>query len=261
MRAIIAYIIILFYVFFTVTPSHAAMREVPFVSVMADASLVVPFTQLARIYSATYGITVNVTYDSSLELASQIEKGEPTDVFISASPFAIVMLKRKELVDIRTLAPIAQNKLALIAAADSTLAKKISPDASLWKQITTASNHTMLVIGDPDTTALGAYSRQMLQNLGLWEKIYPLAVKADNSGMALYLIAQGKSAGIAYYSDTVTSKEVKLLALLPQKLYSPVIYKAIALEGKGKPFATQFIDFLTSPRAKEIFKRAGFEEG
>lgn len=238
---------------------HAEMREVPFVGVMAASSLTVPLTELARIYSSSYGVTVNVTYDSSLELASEIEKGENTDIFISASPQAIAMLKRKELIDIRTLTEIGRNKLAFIASVGNVLAKAEDSGKTPAQLLSAFSNKSTMVIGDPDGTALGVYTREMLQNVGLWEKIKPISIRADNARNALYLISQGKTVGITYYSDAVSSKEVRIIALLPKKYYSPILYKAVALEGKGKPFATQFIEFLTSPKAKEVLRKSGVE--
>lgn len=234
------------------------MQELPFVSVMADSSLTVPLTELARLYSYNTGITVNVTYDSSLELASQIEKGEQTDVFISASDFAIVMLKRKKLLDIQSITEIATNKLALISSVDNMQAEMMEADVSPWQCLFTVSNRAILVIGDPDTTPLGAYTREMIQNLGLWEKIRPISIRAENARIALYLIAQGQKVGVTYYSDAVNNKEVKVIFIFPQKLYSPIIYKAVAVESRENLLATQFIEFLASSDAQKILKKEGF---
>lgn len=239
-------------------PAQAELREVPFISVMAASSLTVPLTELARLYSITSGITVNVTYDSSIELANQLEKGDRTDIFISSSLPPINILKKKELVDMRSISEIATNKLALIAANENGLAHSINMDISIRQMLLIISNRAMLIIGDPDATPLGLYTREMMLNLGLWDRIGPMTIRAETSRIALYLISQGKSLGITYYSDAVGSKETNIVAVIPPKFYSAIIYRAVAFEGKNKPFATQFIHFLTSPQAKEIFKRYGF---
>lgn len=256
--ALLSITIILISLFFS-PPAQAELREVPFISVMAASSLAVPLTELARLYSITSGITVNVTYDSSIELANQIEKGDRTDIFISSSLSPITVLRKKELVDMRSISEIATNKLALIASNDNVLVHSLSADIPIRQMLFIISNRAMLVIGDPDATPLGLYTREMMLNLGMWERVGPMTIRAETSRIALYLISQGKSLGITYYSDAVGSKETSIITVIPPKFYTPIIYRAVALEGKNKPFATQFINFLTSPQAKEIFKRYGFE--
>lgn len=239
------------------TPALAEIRDIPFITIYAASSLTLPLTEIIRHYSATHDITINAAYDSSSELAKRIEEGNGTDIFISAHPEWIQKLKKQGLATDDNK-PLLSNKLAIITASDSPLASELSANMPLKELLTAISNRAIMVIGDPDSTPLGAYTKETLQNFGLWKKFEPMVIRAANARIALHLIAQGKTVGISYLSDATLNPEVKILAIIPDASHSPITYQMAIISEDNLSYAKEFITFLQSDTANAIFTHYGF---
>jgi len=55
------------------------------------------------------------------------------------------------------------------------------------------------------------------------------------------------------------AKNVKIVAFAPEGSHKPVVYPAAVLKGSKNPKAAKaFLDFLSSPKAVEVFEKTGF---
>jgi molybdate transport system substrate-binding protein len=238
--------------------TNAEMRDLPFITVYAASSLTLPMTEIIRNYSASHDLTINATYESSSELESRIEEGSSTDIFIAAHPEWVEKLVKLGMVNGKAIT-LLRNKLALIAATDSPLMKELPATLQLPQLLTIIGNRAIMVIGDPGNTPLGKYTRESLQQLGLWRKFEPLVIHAANARIALHLIAQGKTVGITYASDTTANPDVKILSLLPSSPHNPILYQAAITSEENIDYSRNFLAYLSSADAMKIFARYGFE--
>ena len=241
-----------------ISNASAEIRDLPFLSVYAASSMTIPLTKIARSYSANHDLTVNVTYDSSSDLAARIQEGSGTDIFISAHPEWIDKLAKQGLV-IGERTTLYSNKLAVITASDSPLSSALHSDMPLKDLINAISNRAIMVIGDPETSPLGEYTKETMQQLGLWKKLEPLTIRAANARIALHLIAQGKTVGISYLNDATNDPEVKILSIIPDSMHSPILYQAVIVSEENHQAAKDFIAYLQSDEAKKIFLHDGFK--
>ena len=67
-------------------------------TVFAAASLTNAISEIAKIYTETTNIPVQLSFASSSTLARQIEAGAPADVFLSANPQWMDYLEKRGLV-------------------------------------------------------------------------------------------------------------------------------------------------------------------
>jgi len=85
-------------------------------------------------------------------------------------------------------------------------------------------------------------------------------VRAENVRAALAFVARGEAPlGIVYRTDALVEKKVRIVADFPADTHPPITYP-IALTRHGGSAARQFVDFVRSRAAADIFAKYGFEQ-
>ena len=197
-------------------------------------------------------ITVEGTYDSSGKLQTQIEEGIEADVFMSAAMKQMNALVDEDLVDKDSVVKLLENKIVLIASADSVL------DLQEFTDITKAGS---IAIGDPASVPVGQYSQEALTSLGIWDEVSAKASLGTNVTEVLNWVAEGSAeAGIVYATDAATTDKVKVVAEAPEgSLAENAIYPVgVVSASTQKEAAQKFVDFLQSDKAIAVFEKYGF---
>jgi molybdate transport system substrate-binding protein len=118
-----------------------------------------------------------------------------------------------------------------------------------------------VVIGNPRTVPAGQYAEESLRALGLWERLQPRIVYAENVRQALEYVARGEvDAGFVYTTDVAARAAGVVEAFrLPEDTYQPVIYPAAVVTGsRHAALASAFIDLLVSREGRAVLGRFGF---
>jgi molybdate transport system substrate-binding protein len=222
--------------------------------IAAAASLQYSFSeQLIPLFVSKYPhITVEGAYDSSGKLLTQIEEGLEADVFMSASMKEMNTLKDEAKVETDTIAELLENRIVLIAPADSVT------DIASFQDIGKAET---IALGDPESVPAGRYAKEALTSLGIYEEIQPKVSQGTNVTEVLNWVAEGSAdVGIVYATDAATTDKVKILAEAPEgSLASKVIYPVGVLSRSEEPEAARlFVDFLQSAEALAVFSSYGF---
>jgi len=201
------------------------------------------------------GVTLRYNFGSSGELQKQIEAGAPVDLFISAAQRQMDELEQKRLVVSATRRVFARNVLTVIKPSDSKI--DIAKPADLLD-----ARITKIVIGNPKTVPAGQYAEESLKALGLWEKLQPRLVYAENVRQALDYVARGEvDAGVVYTTDAVTrGQQVKEAFRPAEDTYRPVLYPVAVVSGaKQATLAQAFVDLLLSREGQAMLGRLGFQ--
>jgi molybdate transport system substrate-binding protein len=81
---------------------------------------------------------------------------------------------------------------------------------------------------------------------------------AENVRAALVLVARGEAPlGIVYETDAKIDPSVKIVGVFPEDSHPPIVYP-VAMTKDAKPYAAQYLAFLSTPEAKAVFERYGF---
>lgn len=223
-------------------------------TVLSSSSLTVPLTEISKQYSRDSNTDINVVYNASADLIKAIEEGDPGDIIITSSRAYFDKLKNEGLIDNTTVTTIAGNSLSVIAAKEM----KLEPGdyKSVLQQI---YNKTLMIISNPETTALGTVTREALQKLGLWQGFEKRVVLAPTSLKTVDLIIKGQSAGIVYTTDALLyAEKIDKLSELPANSYEPITYYAAVVVSSNMDKARKFLKYLSSKPAKQILKQDGF---
>jgi len=238
------------------TPVVAADRERPTLRVFAAASLTNVLDELSAAWEKNGGMPVKTSYAASSVLARQIEAGGRADVFISADQEWMDYLQSRNLVDKPTRRNLVGNRLVLIAPSDSTLQLKIAPGFDLAG----ALGKRRLATADPDTVPVGRYARSALVTLGVWDEVQDRLVRADNVRSAMMFVSRGEvPLGIVYATDARVDSHVRIVDTFPENSHPPITYPGAILKGASSE-AIAFLDYLTSPAARDTWRRFGFLE-
>jgi molybdate transport system substrate-binding protein len=231
-------------------------RKQPELLVFAAASLTTVLGELSSAWSSRSGVYVKTSFASSSVLARQIEAGGKADAFISADQEWMDYLQSRNLIDQPTRRNLVGNRLVLIAPADSNLELKIAPGFDLAGTL----GKRRLATGDPDTVPVGRYARSALVSLGAWDDIQDRLVRADNVRSAMTFVALGEvPLGIVYATDAKVDSKVRIVDTFPENTHPPITYPGAAIKG-SRGDAREFLEFLASPQARDLWVKHGFLE-
>jgi molybdate transport system substrate-binding protein len=198
------------------------------------------------------GVTINYNFGASGALLQQIQQGAPADIFISAGKRQVDTLEQSGQLVPGTRSILARNRLVLIVP------KRTVGVTSFFSL--TKDNIKKIALGEPRSVPAGQYAEQVLQKLGIYNKVKSKFVYANNVRQVLAAVEAGNAdAGLVYRTDAAISNKVKTVVAADEKYHSPIIYPmAVLKRSKNVAAATEFIKYLSSEQAKAILKKYGF---
>jgi molybdate transport system substrate-binding protein len=243
-----------------VAPSPAAAAGST-LQVFAAASLSDAFTEIAhQLEKQTPGLTVQLNFAGSQQLAAQIETGALPDVFASADDRWMSHVR-----DLKLLAgdshTFATNRLVVIVP-------KKNP-AHIGKLQDLARSGVKLVLG-ADTVPVGRYSRTVLNNLAR-----DAAFGADFAGLTIKNVVSEEEnvksivakvqlgeadAGMVYHSDVTpaVSGQIRVFEI-PDSANVVASYPIARIAtGRDSTAAKAFIDLVLSKSGQQILKHNNF---
>lgn len=226
------------------------------ITVSAAISTKDAVSELGRGFVASHpGVTLFYNWGSSGDLQKQIEAGAPVDLFIAAAALQMDELEKRKLVVPGTRRLFARNLLTVIKPADSRV-DIVKPGDLVEARV------GRIVVGNPRTVPAGQYAEESLRALGLWDRLQPKLVFAENVRQALEYVARGEvDAGFVYTTDAAARGRAVKEAFRPaEDTYRPVVYPVAVVVGTRQPaLAAAFIELLLSREGQAVLSRHGFE--
>lgn len=234
-----------------VSPASAAEKAVVF----AAASLKNALDAVNAAWQTDAGKTVTISYAASSALAKQIEEGAPADVFISADLDWMKYLSDKKLTRPDTELKLLGNRIVLIAPKDSIVETAIAPNFPLAELL----GDGRLAMGDVKAVPAGKYGKAALETLGVWASVEGKVAQAENVRAALKFVALGEAPlGIVYQTDAAAEPGVRIVGTFPQDTHAPIVYPVALTASSHNPDAAEFVRYLQSTKAKDLFETQGF---
>lgn len=232
----------------------ATMTQASDLTVFAAASLTDSLKQIGADYERRTGQKVAFNFEASSLLARQIAEGAPADIFFSADTTQMDYLAKKDLIDPATRQDRLGNTLVVVVPQDSTLQIHSATDLA-------NADVKRLALADPKAVPAGVYAKAWLRKFQVWDAVEPKVVPMENVRGALAAVASGNvDAGVVYKTDATISKRVKIAyEVLPAADGPDIKYPMAMVKGSSQPEAAkQFLKYLGSEEAAEVFKKFGF---
>jgi molybdate transport system substrate-binding protein len=222
--------------------AQAQPAGTPRLTILAASSLTEVFPRIDR--------RPGYSFAGSNQLALQIERGAPADLFASASPTYTRRLYRKRLVE----RPLTFASNALVLAVPQ------SNPAGLESVSDLRGRNAKLLIGTA-AVPIGAYARQVLRKLGLTDVLSKVVSQEPDVKSIVGKLALGEAdAGFVYRTD-VRAAGGRLKAIrIPARGQPEVRYEvSVVRSSRHKAAARRWIRTLTgTPHARRLLRRAGF---
>lgn len=225
------------------------------VVVFAAASLKNALDAIDAAWKTESGKQATVSYAASSALAKQIEEGAPADVFISADLDWMKYLADKKLIKDGSDVRLLGNRIVLVAPKDSAAKADIAANFDLAGLL----GEGRLAMGDVKAVPAGKYGKAALEKLGVWSSVEGKIAQAENVRAALKLVSTGEAPlGIVYQTDATAEPGVKIVGVFPEDSHPPIVYPVgVTAESKNAD-AAEYVKYLQSAKAKELFEAQGF---
>lgn len=213
---------------------QTAKREV---AVAAAANLSEVFQQIGPRFEAATGIHPLFSFASTAQLATQIKNGAPFDVFAAADVDHVP--------EPRSI--YATGILALwFPAGKGSMADLVKPSVKV------------IALAKPELAPYGLAARETLQKLGIWSKVEPKIVYADNISMAKQYGSSG-NADAVFTAYSLVMKDQGKVIQVDESLHAPIDQAiGIVAASKNQAAAREFMNFLLVGKGRGILSSSGY---
>ncbi|MHB9013581.1 MAG: molybdate ABC transporter substrate-binding protein [Ignavibacteriaceae bacterium] len=234
---------------------HAEAK--PKIIVAVAANVQYAMNDIKSAFEKSTGIELEIILGSSGQITAQIEQGAPYDVFISADTKYPDYLFDHGFTNGKPKV-YAQGSLVLW-----TMRKDLDLKKGLQEILN--ANITNIAIANPKTAPYGRAAMQVLQNLGMENKVENKLVYGENISSVNQFIVS-KAADIGFSAKSVVLSPAMMhkgkWIDVDSKLYDPIMQSCVMLkEGiNTHPNETMaFFRFMFSDQVKDIFKKYGYK--
>ncbi|RFB18377.1 molybdate ABC transporter substrate-binding protein [Bacillus sp. HNG] len=222
------------------------------ITVSAAASMQNVLEELKKNFEEKHStIDISFNFGASGALAQQISQGAPVDLFLSASLEKFNALRDDGLIHDKYEQNLIGNEIVLITPKENNNNIKSVEDLKKAERIS---------IGIPEIVPAGAYAKEALNNMGLWNTIENQLILAKDVRQVLtYVETENVDAGFVYKTDTQTSDQIQVITSVDSKFHSPIIYPiGVIKSSKHVEEATLLYEYLSSEEAITLFEEYGF---
>ena len=225
-------------------------------TVFAAASLTNAMQDIGVLWTAAGHGKVVFSFAASSTLAQQVEHGAPADIFISADEKWMDDLAAHQALATGTRHDLVGNSLVLVEPQASMKPITLVQGTKLDTVLGLAGR---LAVGDPAHVPAGIYAQQALQKLGLWQSLQTRLAPADSVRSALRLVELGEApAGIVYATDVGVSPKLAIAGTFPAASHDPIVYPVAIVKSGDTKGARDFLSFLNTQPARDVFEHYGF---
>jgi len=218
------------------------------------------FTDVTRdlipLFEQATGHRVKASFGSTGKLFAQIENGAPFQVLLAADAERPRKAEDEGLGVPGSRFTYAWGRLVMWSARPG-----LFEDGRAYLE---AADFSRAAIANPRTAPYGLAAQQVMEHLGVWQKVTDKLVQGDSIAQAFQFTATG-NAGIGF----VALSQVKAwqgdagsLWDIPEGYYAPIAQQAVLLKtGESSAAAKAFMEFLRGSEARAVISGSGYGVG
>jgi molybdate transport system substrate-binding protein len=241
---------------------NAAFKKKKELSIFVPCSIFAAFCEIMDAYKKD-NPEVKISFDTGntiVLMRKVLNKGARPDIYISTGPLEVEPLIEKGLVDAQTRVTLTSDSIILVTPAGNP--KNIQQISDL-----TRPDIKGIAIPDPSTNSSGKFAVEALKKLNLWDKIKDKVVFTEFGRFTRNYITENKiDAGILYrsclfedlkaYDEVIAPKDMFVVADILKETGGEVPSSVCILKSsKNKKLAQEFINYMLSPKSKEILSK------
>lgn len=197
------------------------------------AGLKKPMDVIAAEFQKETGDTININYSSSGSLFSQIEQGQPCDLFFTADWLYVEKLEELGLVDSST--KFLTDNVAMVVSENAK--DKISSIADL------AEADVTVAVCDP-SAPVGAYTEEGLKNIGIWDEMSDKIVSRPSTvNQAAIMVKEDEVDAAFIFTSVARANGLEPVDIIDQEYTGEIIFATVAVKGGRTELAEEFVKF------------------
>lgn len=224
------------------------------VTVAAAANFTAGLNRLGADFERRSGHKVIASFGATGKLYAQIKNGAPFDLLLAADAGHPRRLETEGLAVPGTRFTYATGRLALWSAKPGVVDK----DGEILRR----GEFAHVAIANPKAAPYGAAAIQVLQRLGVEERVRPRLVQGENITQAFQFVSTGNALlGFVAWAQvrTLPAAQAGSYWLVPTELHHPLHQDAVLLKRAADLAAARaFLDYLRSPPARSIITELGY---
>lgn len=233
--------------------SLAARADV--VQVAVAANFTAPAKQIAADFEKDTGHQVALSFGATGKFYAQIKNGAPFEVLLAADDTTPAKLETEGAAVAGTRFTYGIGRLVLWSARPGHIDNN--------GEVLAKGEFRHLAIANPKLAPYGAAAVEALSALKLLDAVQAKFVQAENIAQSHQFIATG-NAELGFVALSQVFKDGRLgegsAWIVPAKLHQPIRQDAVLLgQGRGKPAAEAWLNFLRGDKAKAIIRGFGYE--
>jgi molybdate transport system substrate-binding protein len=228
--------------------SHALAADLP---VAVAANFTEPAKQIAAAFEARTHTHVALSFGSSGQFYTQISKGAPFEVFLSADADRPAQAEKEGFAAPGSRFTYAIGKLVLYS--------KTAGLVDARGQVLKSGKFEKIAIADPATAPYGAAAVQTMTRLAVYDALKPKIVQGTSITQT-YQFVQTGAAELGFVAlSQVVDESGGSRWLVPEAVHSPIEQQAVLLKtGQADPAAKAFLAFLRGPEARKVIQKYGY---
>lgn len=236
----------------------AAEATLPTVTVMADHSLSLVVSEIARNYSREKQAMVNTSFVPQKIQQAQISEGAAADILITSKSEWIDELKLQGLIDIHSQTKLARDRMVLIGPVDTQVTSPGAGNFPTVDIIKAGGGEPVFVMGNPEALMEGVYAKEALRNLDAADDMEPYTLYVKRLDEMLGMVKQQKFFGICFKNAVIGRGDIKIIDTIPEAAHKPVVYYAAVIASDNMDEARNFLEYLKSNEVSKLFLKYGF---
>lgn len=234
------------------SPNAFTAERALYIAAASDLTFCLP--DLEQAFKRQFpNLDIKTSFGASGNFVAQISKGAPFDIFMSADVRYSEALIQAGLAEADTLTHYATGHIALWSVHDL-------PDINNGLMILTRPQFRRIAIANPEHAPYGQAALRALESAGVWAAIERKIVRGENIAQTMQFVQTG-NADIGIVAVSLL-KQPALAGTryfeIPQQYYPPIKQTVVVTRrGANWQVARQFVSFLATPEAQDIFARFG----
>ena len=207
--------------------------------------------EIGELFADATGHEAVLSFGSSGQLYAQVTQGAPFDVFLAADRSYPLRALRDGHAVTGSAFTYATGRLVLFSADPGRVDGRTSLEEGEF---------TRLAIANPDLAPYGAAAVEVLDALGLAERLQARLVRGNNVAQTYQFVITGNAELGFVALAQVIGHDHGSRWIVPSELHSPIAQDAVLLRrGAGSEAAAAFLAFLQGDAAAAVLQRYGYQ--
>jgi molybdate transport system substrate-binding protein len=219
-------------------------------TVAVAANFAAPMQRIAAAFEADTGHRAKLAVGATGAFYTQIRNGAPFDVLLAADDETPARLESDALAVKGSRFTYAMGRLALWSAKPGV----VDEQGDVLKR----TDIDRVAIANPKLAPYGKAAIETMQKLGVYGRLEPRVVQAENIGQAFQFVATGNAlVGFVALSQVVDGKGS--MWVVPESLHAPLRQDAVLLaRAKDNAAAIALMQYLRGDKARGIIRAYGY---